>query len=129
MFLSPSPPPSLHCKLGNKCIINRVLATNVFGAHTCRLQEQTLSHQAQQKSASEEGPLSKPTSPIALHPGRTEPRPKTGHESSLVDTNVARWIEERDILLQTGVYTSSDPTIQKLDLKIRQALAEHAKVT
>lgn len=38
------------------------------------------------------------------------------------DADIARWIEERNILLQTGVYTHSDPTIQKLDKKIREAL-------
>lgn len=42
---------------------------------------------------------------------------------SSVDGDIARWIEERDILLQTGVYSSFDPTIQKLDKKIRDALA------
>lgn len=44
-----------------------------------------------------------------------------------VDVNVARWIEERDILLQTGVYTSSDPTIQRLDQRIREKLAERTQ--
>ena len=39
-----------------------------------------------------------------------------------VDPAVARWIEERDILLQTGVYSSNDPTIARLDQKIREAL-------
>ena len=43
------------------------------------------------------------------------------HESTL-HSDVAHWIEERDILLQTGVYTSSDLTIQKLDQKIKAAL-------
>ena len=32
---------------------------------------------------------------------------------------VARWIEERDILLETGVYTNNDFTIQQLDKKIK----------
>ena len=36
--------------------------------------------------------------------------------------DVARWIEERDILLQTGVYTHNDVTIEKLDKKIKEAL-------
>lgn len=40
-----------------------------------------------------------------------------------IDSNIARLIEERDILLQTGVYDNSDPTIQKLDDRIRAALA------
>ena len=68
--------------------------------------------------------MSKPNSPTAKKNLSHESKAHT--ESNPVDTNVARWIEERDILLQTGVYTSSDPTIQKLDLEIRQALAEHA---
>ena len=33
--------------------------------------------------------------------------------------DVARLIEERDVLLQTGVYNNSDVTIQKLDQKIK----------
>ena len=41
---------------------------------------------------------------------------------SSVNSCVARWVEERDILLQTGVYTHSDLTIQKLDQKIKAAL-------
>ena len=57
-----------------------------------------------------------PPPPSSLHP-RTPPR----HDSD-IDTDIARWIEERNILLQTGVYTHSDPTIQKLDKKIRDAL-------
>eukprot|EP00731_Ephydatia_muelleri_P012343 Em0006g1237a len=48
------------------------------------------------------------------------------NEPSLQDSDVARWMEERDILLQTGVYTTMDPTIQRLDLKIRAALAKTA---
>ena len=43
--------------------------------------------------------------------------------TSQVESEVARWVEERDILLQTGVYSNTDPTIQKLDRKIRDALA------
>ena len=46
-----------------------------------------------------------------------------------VDSDIARWIEERDILLQTGVYSSFDPTIQKLDQKIRDALAVKSSST
>ncbi|XP_003387094.1 PREDICTED: centrosomal protein of 120 kDa-like [Amphimedon queenslandica] len=48
----------------------------------------------------------------------TSPRLQT------IDANIARWIEERNILLQTGVYTHADPTIQKLDKKIQEALLE-----
>jgi hypothetical protein len=36
--------------------------------------------------------------------------------------DVARWIEERDILLETGVYTHNDFTIQQLDQKIKACL-------
>jgi hypothetical protein len=39
-----------------------------------------------------------------------------------VNPDVARWIEERDILLQTGVYTHNDVTIQKLDQKNKGSL-------
>lgn len=49
------------------------------------------------------------------------PPPRTAEEKGM-DANVARWIEERDCLLQTGVYSSSDPTIQRLDHKIRENL-------
>ena len=91
-----------------------------------RLQEHTLAQQA---------PLPKePRHPWPPPPTTTtldehhHSSPGAAHDSHMthpgVDSNVARWIEERDILLQTGVYSSNDPTIQKLDLKIRQALAQ-----
>jgi len=50
------------------------------------------------------------------------------HDSSSSDlpgsltSDVARWIEEREILLQTGVYSDTDVTIQALDSKIRGAM-------
>lgn len=75
----------------------------------CRLQEQTVSSL---KSA--------PPSP-------PHPLPPHTPVDKDVDVNVARWIEERDILLQTGVYTSSDPTIQRLDQRIREKLAERTQ--
>jgi len=37
--------------------------------------------------------------------------------------DIARWIEERDILLQTGLYSSDDATITRLDHQIRIAMA------
>ena len=37
--------------------------------------------------------------------------------------DIARWIEERDILLQTGLYSSDDATITRLDHQIRTAMA------
>lgn len=40
-----------------------------------------------------------------------------------VNPDVARLIEERDILLQTGVYTHQDFTIQNLDERIKAALS------
>lgn len=45
-------------------------------------------------------------------------------ETRTLNADVARWIEERDILLQTGVYSGTDPTIQRLDTKIRVAMAQ-----
>lgn len=39
------------------------------------------------------------------------------------DADITRWIEERDILLQTGLYSSDDPTISRLDHQIRTAMA------
>ena len=39
------------------------------------------------------------------------------------DADITRWIEERDILLQTGLYSSDDPTISRLDQQIRNAMA------
>ena len=74
-----------------------------------RLQEQTLSSL-------------KPAPPSSPHP-----LPLHTPVDKDVDVNVARWIEERDILLQTGVYTSSDPTIQRLDQRIREKLAERTQ--
>ena len=46
----------------------------------------------------------------------------TSDSGCSVNPDVARWIEERDILLQTGVYTHNDVTIEKLDKKIKAAL-------
>ena len=56
-------------------------------------------------------------------PPLTSQDPTNDHKSQL-NPDVARWIEERDILLQTGVYSNTDTTIQKLDAKIRQALQQ-----
>ena len=39
------------------------------------------------------------------------------------DADITRWVEERDILLQTGLYSSDDPTISRLDQQIRNAMA------
>ena len=36
---------------------------------------------------------------------------------------VAKLIEERDLLLQTGVYTMNDPVISELDKEIRQHIS------
>ncbi len=56
-------------------------------------------------------------------------QPSRSSEGTEKDSEVARWIEERDILLQTGVYTSADPTIQRLDQRIREALAQQTRKT
>ncbi len=58
-----------------------------------------------------------PHPPPNLHPSSP-----SNHHGNDPDSDIAGWIEERNILLQTGVYTHSDPTIQKLDKKIREAL-------
>ena len=42
---------------------------------------------------------------------------------SVTDADITRWIEERDILLQTGLYSSDDATISRLDHQIRAAMA------
>ena len=55
----------------------------------------------------------------------SDEKPHLQRKSSIDTTanpNVARWIEERDILLQTGVYTHNDFTIQELDKKINASL-------
>lgn len=61
---------------------------------------------------------------LMRHAPSGTPVSNPNESQTLQDSDVARWMEERDILLQTGVYTTSDPTIQKLDLKIRAALAK-----
>jgi len=38
---------------------------------------------------------------------------------------VAKLLEERDTLLQTGVYTNDDPVIEELDKQIRQLIAKN----
>ena len=60
---------------------------------------------------------------LVNHPVQCETRPSMCARTECgLNSDVTRWIEERDILLQTGVYTHSDPTIQKLDEKIKEAL-------
>lgn len=89
---------------------------------TYRLQEHTLS-----KPRPKDPPSASPPAPVATTPpnSTTNGHNNYSHPSKKdLDPNVARWIEERDILLQTGVYSSSDVTIQKLDAKIRQALQQ-----
>ena len=40
-----------------------------------------------------------------------------------LDNKIAKLIEERDTLLQTGVYTTEDRIIAELDRQIREAIA------
>ena len=40
-----------------------------------------------------------------------------------LDTRIAKLIEERDTLLQTGVYTTEDRIISELDRQIRETIA------
>ena len=40
------------------------------------------------------------------------------------DEHITRLIEERDILLRTGVYTSQDRIIADLDQQIKEAIAQ-----
>ena len=40
-----------------------------------------------------------------------------------LDSKIAKLIEERDTLLQTGVYTTDDRIIAELDRQIREAIA------
>ena len=40
-----------------------------------------------------------------------------------LDSKIAKLIEERDTLLQTGVYTTEDRIIAELDRQIREAIA------
>lgn len=44
-------------------------------------------------------------------------------EEAELDNRVARMIEERDTLMQTGVYSSTDRIITELDRQIRETLA------
>ena len=41
---------------------------------------------------------------------------------SELESKIARWVEQRNILLQTGVYSREDPTIVRLDENINAAL-------
>jgi len=85
-----------------------------------------LSHRLQEQTLSKPSPPTHTHSPLTpTHspplPTQSHPVPPTQRKEN-VDPNVARWIEERDILLQTGVYSNNDSTIQKLDSKIRHAM-------
>ncbi len=104
-----------------------------------RLQEHTFNSQPQ--PVTEKQPHTSSTSPSHTHqppppsssPGPPDPHSHPHHHHNgkegrssrgNLSNDVARWIEERDILLQTGVYSSTDPTIQKLDSKIREVMGE-----
>ena len=49
-------------------------------------------------------------------------RSVSGSARSELEGKIARWVEQRNILLQTGVYSSEDPTIMRLDENINAAL-------
>ena len=60
--------------------------------------------------------------PSPPHP-RSSPTPSAvTNENKALTADVARWIEERDILLHTGLYLNTDLIIQNLDLKIETAM-------
>ena len=72
--------------------------------------------------------LQAPGAVSSVEPASTSPpHPLPPHipEEKEVDVNVARWIEERDILLQTGVRPYY--TIQRLDQRITEKLAERTQ--
>jgi centrosomal protein CEP120 len=50
-------------------------------------------------------------------------------EETELDNKVARMIEERDTLMQTGVYSTNDRIITELDRQIRETLAMKGKRT
>ena len=50
-------------------------------------------------------------------------------EEAELDNRVARMIEERDTLMQTGVYSTSDRIITELDRQIRETLDLKARRT
>ena len=45
-----------------------------------------------------------------------------GTAKNELEAKIARWVEQRNILLQTGVYSRDDPTIVRLDENINAAL-------
>jgi len=63
---------------------------------------------------------------------QSQPSPQTTHEVTIrenneeLDNRIAKLIEERDTLLQTGVYTTDDRIIVELDRQIRDAIASKA---
>ena len=50
-------------------------------------------------------------------------------EEAELDNRVARMIEERDTLMQTGVYSTNDRIITELDRQIRETLAMKGRRT
>lgn len=59
-----------------------------------------------------------------LSPHSGQAQPSSTDAANTLTADVARWIEEREILLQTGVYSDTDVTIQTLDAKIRGAMSK-----
>ena len=47
---------------------------------------------------------------------------RSGPVKNELESKIARWVEQRNILLQTGVYSRDDPTIMRLDENINAAL-------
>lgn len=87
-------------------------------------------HNAEQKSIcqhlnevkDEVSRLQKGTPTCQLSNSQLLPTATCSDTDWMVNPDVARWIEERDVLLQTGLYTHNDLTIQTLDQKIKAAL-------
>ena len=85
-----------------------------------RLKEQELSKQQAITSAQQRVNSQEDNERAAVLAAREREEMQRKEE---MDSRIAKLIEERDTLLQTGVYTTDDRIIAELDRQIREAIA------
>ena len=88
----------------------------------CRLREQEeekLRHAESQATSQTEAASGRRGTGASGAAGLTS----VNEEEEEIDSRIAKLIEERDTLLQTGVYTTEDRIIMELDRQIRAAIA------
>lgn len=83
----------------------------------------TFSRLQLQVSSSKSGSKAPTMSPSSHYSSSPSPSVLAGRNRALT-ADVARWIEERDSLMQTGLYSDTNVIVQQLDQKIKGAMLE-----